>query len=130
MPATLSISTDLIVDSIVKYYEGSTEITTAQLREWANVHSYTYSTIRNRLVKDGYQTGRGKFNLKKAQQVAQLEETYSAPAVTGGGGTCTPPEPALHALAPTGAAGTRLRGAGPELCLHPAVLASCMVTPC
>ena len=83
MPATLSITTDMIVESIVKYYEGSTEITTAQLREWCNIQSYTYSTIRNRLVKDGYQAGRGKFNLKKAQQVAQLEESYTAPAATG-----------------------------------------------
>ena len=83
MPATLSITTDKIIESIVTYFDGNVEITTAQLREWCNVHSYTYGTIRNRLVKDGYQAGRGKFNLKKAQQVAQLEESYSAPAATG-----------------------------------------------
>ena len=79
MPATLSITNDQIVDAIVTYFEGSTEITTANLREWCNVTGYTYSTIRNRLKKDGYQSGRGRFNLTAAKQV--LETTYDAPAV-------------------------------------------------
>lgn len=78
MPTKLSITTDNIISSIVAYYDGVENITTAQLREWCNVHSYTYGTIRNRLVKDGYQSGRGKFDLTKAQQVAQLEKTVTA----------------------------------------------------
>ena len=81
--ATLAVTTDNIVQSITSYFEGQTEISTANLREWCNIHSYSYGTIRNRLVKDGYQSGRGKFNLDVAKQVVQLEETYQQPAVTG-----------------------------------------------
>ena len=81
--ATLAVTTDNIVQSITSYFEGQTEISTANLREWCNIHSYSYGTIRNRLVKDGYQSGRGKFNLDVAKQIVQLEETYQQPAVTG-----------------------------------------------
>ena len=86
--ATLAITTDNIVQSITSYFEGQTEISTANLREWCNIHSYSYGTIRNRLVKDGYQSGRGKFNLDVAKQVVQLEETYQQPAVTGAEPVC------------------------------------------
>jgi len=80
MPAKLSITTDQIIDSIVTFYEGATEITTAGLRQWCNINDYKYLTIANRL--GDYKSGRGKFNLSKAEQVAKLEESYSAPTVT------------------------------------------------
>ena len=86
--AALAITTDNIVQSITSYFEGQTEISTANLREWCHIHSYSYGTIRNRLVKDGYQSGRGKFNLDVAKQVVQLEETYQQPAVTGAEPVC------------------------------------------
>lgn len=79
MPAKLSIKTEDIIASLVVYYEEAEIITTAQLREWCNVNDYSYGTIRNRLTKDGYQAGRGKFNLTAAQAVKQLEKSLSAP---------------------------------------------------
>jgi hypothetical protein len=80
---TLSVTTDNIVQSITSYFEGQTEISTANLREWCNIHGYNYNTINNRLSKDGYKSGRGKFNLEVAEQVVKLEETYQQPAVSG-----------------------------------------------
>ena len=78
MPTKLNITNSQIIDSITTYFDGQTEITTAALREWCNVNDYTYSTIRNRLIKDGHQSGRGKFDLNTAKQV--LETSYEAPA--------------------------------------------------
>ena len=78
MPTKLNITNSQIIDSITTYFDGQTEITTAALREWCNVNDYTYSTIRNRLIKDGHQSGRGKFDLNTAKQV--LETSYDAPA--------------------------------------------------
>ena len=77
MPTKLAITTDQIVTSITTYFEGRTEVTTANLREWCNVCGYSYATIKNRL--NDYKTGRGKFNLEAAKQV--LETTYEAPTV-------------------------------------------------
>ena len=78
MPTKLDITNAQITDSITTYFDGQTEITTANLREWCNINDYTYGTIRNRLVKDGHQSGRGKFDLNTAKQV--LETSYEAPA--------------------------------------------------
>jgi MoxR-like ATPase len=75
MPAKLDITTEQIVSSVVTYFEGQTEITTANLREWCNINDYGYATIKNRL--NDYKSGRGKFNLDVAKQV--LETTYDAP---------------------------------------------------
>jgi hypothetical protein len=80
MPAKLDITTDQIVDSIITFYEGATEVSTADIRQWCNINDYKYLTIANRL--SDYKSGRGKFNLTKAQQVAKLEESYSAPVAT------------------------------------------------
>jgi len=79
--ATLSITTDQIIDSLIEFNDNSPELTTADVRMWCNINEYKYQTICNRL--SDYKSGRGKFNLSRAQQVAQLEETYSAPATTG-----------------------------------------------
>ena len=80
MPAKLSITTENIVESLVVFFENADTITTAQLREWCQINDYSYGTIRNRLAKDGYQSGRGKFNLTAAQAVQQLENAIAAPA--------------------------------------------------
>ena len=76
-----SITTDEIIESLFSYNNNVAELTTADVRMWCAVHDYKYQTIANRL--SGYKSGRGKFNLTRAQQVAQLEETYEAPAATG-----------------------------------------------
>ena len=78
--ATLSITTDQIIDSLIEFNDNSPELTTADVRMWCDLNDYKYQTINNRL--SDYKSSRGKFNLSRAQQVAQLEETYDAPAAT------------------------------------------------
>lgn len=80
MPTKLSITTENIVESLIVFFENANTITTAQLREWCQINDYSYGTIRNRLAKDGYVSGRGKFNLTAAQAVQQLESAIAAPA--------------------------------------------------
>ena len=73
----LAIKTDQIVDSIIEYYNGATEITTTGLRVWCDDVGYKYQTIANRLSQ--YKSGRGKFNLVRAEAVQLLEETLNLP---------------------------------------------------
>lgn len=69
-------STELLVDGILEYFDGCTTITTDGLRQYCSDAGYTFSTINARLTKAGYKAGRGKFNLTKAEQVAELEKAY------------------------------------------------------
>ena len=73
----LAITTEEIVDSILEYYNGATEITTAGIRQWCNDVGYNFQTINNRL--SNYKSGRGKFNLARAEAVQLLEETLNLP---------------------------------------------------
>ena len=76
--ATLSITTDQIIESLIEFNDDCADVTSADVRLWCDLHNYKYQTICNRL--SDYKSGRGKFNLTRAQQVAQLEETYTSPA--------------------------------------------------
>ena len=69
-------STELLVDGILEYFDGCTTVTTDGLRQYCSDAGYTFSTINARLTKAGYKSGRGKFNLTKAEQVAELEKAY------------------------------------------------------
>ena len=73
----LAITTEQIVESLLSYNDNETELTTADVRMWCEVHDYNYQTINNRL--SGYKSGRGKFDLSRAQAVQVLEETYNLP---------------------------------------------------
>ena len=74
----LSVTTDQIIQSIVEFYDGATDITTAQLKTWCEDTGYKFPTINNRLKQ--YKTGRGHFSLTAAQTVAKLEKTLELPA--------------------------------------------------
>ena len=76
--ARLAISTEQLVDDIVAYYEGATNVTTAGLRAFCDDRGYNLATINNRL-RD-YKSGRGRFNLKAAEVVEELEAAVAAPA--------------------------------------------------
>ena len=76
--ARLAISTEQLVDDIVAYYEGATNVTTAGLRAFCDDRGYNLNTINNRL-RD-YKSGRGRFNLKAAEVVEELEAAVAAPA--------------------------------------------------
>ena len=69
-------STELIVDGILEYFDGCSTITTDGLRQYCSDVGYNFTTINARLTKAGYKAGRGKFNLTKAEQVAELEKAY------------------------------------------------------
>lgn len=73
----LAIKTDEIVDSIIEYHGGAVEVTTAGVRQWCNDVGYNFQTINNRL--SSYKSGRGKFNLGRAEAVQLLEETLNLP---------------------------------------------------
>ena len=75
--ATLSITTEQIVESLLSYNDNETELTTADVRMWCEVHDYKYQTIANRL--SGYKSGRGKFDLSRAEAVKVLEQTFDLP---------------------------------------------------
>ena len=79
----LAIKTEQIVDAIIQYHNGATDVTTADIREWCNDTGYNYQTIANRL--SSYKSGRGKFNLVSAEAVKVLEESYNLP-----GAECIP----------------------------------------
>ncbi len=79
MAAKLSITTDDIVASLLEFNDDNATLTTADLRMWCETRGYTYSTINNRLKKEGYQSGRGKFNLTAAQAVTHLEKSAAQP---------------------------------------------------
>ena len=81
MAAKLSITTEEIIDSIVRFNDECPEVSTADVRMWCDINQYKYQTIANRL--SDYKSSRGKFNLEIAKQVTHLEETYNAPATTG-----------------------------------------------
>ena len=72
MATRLSISTEAIVSEISEQF--GADVTTADVRLWAEGNGYKPLTILNRLA--GYKSGRGKFALA----VEKLEETYAAPA--------------------------------------------------
>ena len=76
--ARLAISTEQLVNDIVAYYEGATNLTTAGLRAFCDDRGYNLATINNRL-RD-YKSGRGRFNLKAAEVVEELEAAVAAPA--------------------------------------------------
>jgi hypothetical protein len=74
----LSITTEEIVNAIVLYYEGCTDVTTAGVKQWCEEVGYNFPTINNRLKP--YKSSRGRFNLAATEQVQQLEQVYEAPA--------------------------------------------------
>ena len=65
----LAITTEQIVESLLSYNDNVTELTTADVRMWCEVHDYNYQTIANRL--SGYKSGRGKFDLSRAEAVSK-----------------------------------------------------------
>ena len=67
-----------LIEGLTLYYEGRTELTTGDIKTWCEEVGYTPHTVYNRLAD--YKTGRGKFSLASVKAVAQLEETYEAPA--------------------------------------------------
>ena len=67
-----------LIEGLTLYYEGRTELTTGDIKSWCEEVGYTPHTVYNRL--SNYKTGRGKFSLASVKAVAQLEETYEAPA--------------------------------------------------
>jgi MoxR-like ATPase len=67
-----------LIEGLTLYYEGRTELTTGDIKAWCEEVGYVPNTVYNRLSE--YKTGRGKFSLDSVQAVAQLEETYQAPA--------------------------------------------------
>ena len=76
--ARLAISTEQLVDDIVAFYEGATNVTTAGIRAFCDERGYKFPTINNRL-RD-YKSGHGRFNLKAAEVVEELEAAVAAPA--------------------------------------------------
>ena len=73
----LAIKTEQIVDAIIEFHNGATDVTTADVRQWCNEVGYNFQTINNRLSQ--YKSGRGKFNLVRAEAVKALEETFNLP---------------------------------------------------
>ena len=76
----LAITTDTLVEGIIKFNDGEANVTTADIRAFCISAGYSFPTINNRLKKGGYQTGRGKFNLKAAEVVETLESAVAAPS--------------------------------------------------
>ena len=76
----LAITTDTLVEGIIKFNDGEANVTTADIRAFCVSAGYSFGTINNRLKKGGYQTGRGKFNLKAAEVVETLESAVAAPS--------------------------------------------------
>ena len=76
--ARLAISTEQLIDDIVAFYEGATNVTTAGIRAFCDERGYKFPTINNRL-RD-YKSGHGRFNLKAAEVVEELEAAVAAPA--------------------------------------------------
>ena len=72
MAKRLSISTEQIRETIAS--EFGNEVTTAQVKLWAEGNGYKPLTILNRLAE--FKSGRGKFTLA----AQKLEETFAAPA--------------------------------------------------
>ena len=77
--------TEVIINDIVDFYNGCTDITTAGLRAFCDDTDYKFVSINARLKP--YKSGRGRFNLSTAKAAAQLEETFSQPAVEPSGGS-------------------------------------------
>lgn len=75
----LSVTTDQIVESIIEFYNGATDVTTNGVKVWCEETGYKFVTINNRLKP--YKSGRGRFSLASAKAVAQLEETFEIPSV-------------------------------------------------
>ena len=75
--AKLNVTTEHLIESIVKHNFGVTSITCSELRAWCDLAGYNYNTIYNRLKP--YKAGRGQFNFDKAQVVQELETVYEAP---------------------------------------------------
>ena len=73
----LNLTTDQLVEGIVNYYEGCTEVTTAGLRAYCESAGLSFGTVNARLKN--YRTGRGRFNLAVAEATQQLEQSYQAP---------------------------------------------------
>ena len=73
----LNLTTDQLVEGIVNYYEGCTEVTTAGLRAYCESAGLSFGTVNARLKN--YRSGRGRFNLAVAEATQQLEQSYQAP---------------------------------------------------
>jgi len=73
--ARLTATTNSIVQGIITHFNGKTEVTTADIKEYCSSVGFSFPTINNRLKS--YKSGRGRFNLTPAEVVTQLEETLN-----------------------------------------------------
>jgi hypothetical protein len=76
MPATLP-TTEQLVAHIAAHYEGRTDVTTADVRAFAEYAGLNFATVNRRL--SAYKSGRGRFNLDVATAAQQLEQTFNLP---------------------------------------------------
>ena len=73
--ARLTATTNSIVQGIITHFDGKTEVTTADVKEYCTAVGFSFPTINNRLKS--YKVGRGRFNLTSVAAVEQLEEVLS-----------------------------------------------------
>ena len=78
MPRPSIPPTEQIVESIVAFYDGATNVTTDGVRAWCLAEGYVFTTINARLKN--YKSGRGRFDLSVAEAAQQLEETFQKDA--------------------------------------------------
>ena len=71
--ARLTATTNSIVQGIITHFNGKTEVTTADVKEYCSSVGFSFPTINNRLKS--YKSGRGQFNLTSTEIVTQLEDT-------------------------------------------------------
>ena len=76
MTATIP-TTDQLVAHISAHYEGRTDVTTADVRAFAEYAGLNFATVNRRLA--AYKSGRGRFNLDAATAAQQLEQTFNLP---------------------------------------------------
>ena len=76
MPRPSLPTTEKIVQSIVDFYDGATNVTTDGVRAWCLSEGYVFSTINARLKN--YKSGRGRFDLSVAEATEQLEKTFQS----------------------------------------------------
>ena len=74
----LAISTETLIEGIITFNDGEANVTTADIRAFCAASGYNFGTINNRL--NSFKTGRGKFNLKAAEVVEELESAIAAPS--------------------------------------------------
>ena len=74
----LTVTTETLIEGIITFNDGEANVTTADVKAFCAASGYSFPTINNRLRQ--YKTGRGKFNLKAAEVVEELESAVAAPS--------------------------------------------------